>query len=158
MLQCSSAIISSRMEGGDEGNGGKGDRCWEGETRPHLLHVRVEARSSLYLWTDSSLKRVFTLLMWVARLNLDRQQSWQITEEARAKSSPRADESRPPSCLGVVLTSQTCGFVRRYIATLWGWGGAGEREKESKSCLICERQEENAGRQTRVLPLSLSLR
>lgn len=85
---------------------------------PHLLHVRVEARSSLYLWTDSSLNRVFTLLMWVARWILDRQQSRQITEEARANPSPRADGSRPPGCPAVVLTSQTCGFARRYIATL----------------------------------------
>lgn len=45
-----------------------------------LLHVRVEDKSSLYLCTVSSLKRDFTLLMWVDRWILDRENSEQITQ------------------------------------------------------------------------------
>lgn len=50
-----------------------------------LLHVLVEAKSSLYLCTQSSLKSDFTRLMWDDRWILGRESDKQITGELRIK-------------------------------------------------------------------------
>lgn len=73
------------------------------------LHVRVEAKSSLYLCTESSLKRDFTLLMWADR--------WILEKESRVSRLQRGEQKILPR---LALTSQTCGFVRRYMPTLRG--------------------------------------
>lgn len=51
-----------------------------------LLHVLVEAKSSLYLCTQSSLKRDFTRLMWDDRWILGGKSDEQITGELRRTS------------------------------------------------------------------------
>ena len=50
-----------------------------------LLHVLVEAKISLYLCMQSSLKRDFTRLMWPDRWILGRESDKQITGELRVK-------------------------------------------------------------------------
>lgn len=77
------------------------------------LQVFVEAKSSLYRCTQSSLKRDFTRLMWDDRWILGRESDKQITGELRVKSS------RGQQLCGQILTSQTCGFAHRYMPTLW---------------------------------------
>lgn len=50
-----------------------------------LLHILVEAKISLYLCTQSSLKRDFTRLMWPDRWILGKESDKQITGELRVK-------------------------------------------------------------------------
>lgn len=83
-----------------------------------LLHILVEAKSSLYLCTQSSLKRDFTRLMWDDRWILGRDSDNQITGELRMKSFT-GWVSSGQQLRGHVLTSQTCGFAHHYMPTLW---------------------------------------
>lgn len=56
--------------------------------------------------------------MWVDRWILDREQSQQITERRGEIPPGRCEQGT--ELPGPVLTSQTCGFVRRYMPTLRG--------------------------------------
>lgn len=85
----------------------------EGWAGSDLLHIRVEAKSSLYLSTESSLNRDFTLLMWVDR--------WILQRESRASRSQRGEQGNLPraACTGsfsllklvdlFVVIRQLCG-------------------------------------------------
>lgn len=81
-----------------------------------LLHILLDATSSLYLCTLSSLKRDFTRLMWDDRWILRRESDKQITEELRIKSFRKLGEQDSSRR---ILTSQTYGFAHHYTATLW---------------------------------------
>lgn len=65
-------------------------------TGSDLLHICVEAKSSLYLSTESSLKRDFTLLMWVDRWILQRETELADYSEGSRKICPGLCE-RPPT-------------------------------------------------------------